>query len=206
MVADGDSGDAGLRLEQGVGQRLLDCYPAYMTQAVRHLCKCFPGMSVEQCKDVAQEAFLTTAKKCLERRAAPGRNVMGYLLVAARNLAVDKFRADRLALVGEEELDRLRTRRALRRAEELHVLREVVDPAIQELGDTQYRKVVQLQSSGAADKDIAAELGISLVQVRVQRSKAIRELRRKLHRHIRLGLRGQQRHGDSGAGKRTSGE
>ncbi|MER6999334.1 sigma-70 family RNA polymerase sigma factor [Streptomyces sp. NPDC000410] len=200
MVGEGSSGDA-LRLEGGVGQRLLDIYPAYLDQAPRILRMRFPGMSLMQCQDVAQEAFLRTARKCLERHIGPGPNLMGYLLVAARNLAVDRLREDRVQLVGIEVLDRLKAQRAARLAEDRHVLRDVVIAAIEEMDDTQRRRVVDLQSRGRTDAEIADELGISLEQLRVQRHRAIVELKRKLRGHIHRGWRNTQRCGEKESGE-----
>ncbi|MGK5627857.1 RNA polymerase sigma factor [Streptomyces sp. URMC 123] len=204
MVADevsGEvSGDALLRLEGDVGQRLLAVYPDYMEQAARFLGRKFPGMPLAQREDVAQEAFLKAARKCLDTGIGPDRDLMGYLLVTAENLAVDGFRRNRLLAVADDDLDRL-VQRSGPADERPWELQDVVLPAISAMNATQRRDVVELQSRGFSDEEIAAELRIPLGQVRVQRKRAIEELRRRLEGRIRRGQQQEQRRGEEDSGE-----
>ncbi|MFF8833174.1 RNA polymerase sigma factor [Streptomyces sp. NPDC015131] len=166
-----------------VGRRLLEIYPAYMRRAPDDLRQRF-DISPAQGQDLAQEAFLRVTRACLEGRVAPGEHLMRYLLRAAHNLAVSTFRQERTVLVADALLDRLRERPAPP-VRDLAVLQELVVPAIEQMAPGQRRRIVELQARGLEDREIAEALGISLGSLRVQRHKAIVELRRRLVRHCR---------------------
>ncbi|MFF8288844.1 RNA polymerase sigma factor [Streptomyces sp. NPDC016309] len=173
-----------LRPGGSLGQRLLDIYPAYIERAPHALRRKF-GMSLVQGQDVAQEAFLRVTDACLSGRAAPGEHLMAYLLGAAHNLAVSTFRRERAVLVADTVLAQLQERRLSPPAVDLHVLHDLVVPAIERMTPGTRRRVVELQARGLEDQEIADALGISLPNLRVQRHNAIVELRRKLGRHRR---------------------
>ncbi|MFC8920056.1 RNA polymerase sigma factor [Streptomyces sp. NPDC047821] len=173
-----------LRLRGGIGQRLLEIYPAYIERAPYALRRNF-GMSLVQGQDVAQEAFLRVARACLAGRAAPGENLMAYLLGAAYKLAVSTFRRERAVLVADTVLARLQERQSPPPAVDLRVLHDLVVPAIEGMAPGSRKRIVELQARGLEDREIAAALGISLENLRVQRHHAVVELRRKLGRHCR---------------------
>ncbi|OAL11684.1 hypothetical protein A4V12_29640 [Streptomyces noursei] len=176
--------DEPLRLPGSLGRQLLEIYPAYIERAPHALRRAF-GISLVQGQDVAQEAFLRVARACLTGRAAPGERLMAYLLGAARNLAVSTFRQERSVLVADPVLSRLQERRRTAPAGDLRVLHELVVPAIEEMAPGSRRRIVELQARGLEDREIAEAPGISLENLRVQRHRAIVELRRRLGRHCR---------------------
>lgn len=180
MVNEAPSGDT-LRLQGSVGQSLLDIYPAFIKQAPYTLRRRF-GMSLMQGQDTAQEAFLMTARACLAGQATPS-NLKGYLFAAAYNLAVSALRRVPEVSVGGVELDQLRERQPPRTGQDLRVLHELVVPAIEDMAPGTRKRIVELQAGGLEDQEIAEALGISLNNLRVQRHKAVVELRRKLNAH-----------------------
>ncbi|GGU49058.1 hypothetical protein GCM10010274_41940 [Streptomyces lavendofoliae] len=183
MVTDVPPGEP-LGLRGSLGRRLLEIYPAYIEQAPYALRRTF-RISLVQGQDVAQEAFLRVARACVTGRAAPGERLMSYLLRAAHNMAVSTFRGERSVLVADAELTRLEERRSPAPAGDLRVLHELVVPAIEEMAPGSRRRIVELQARGLEDEEIAEVLGISLENLRVQRHKAVVELRRRLGRHCR---------------------
>ncbi|WP_107052987.1 hypothetical protein [Streptomyces sp. NRRL S-337] len=67
------------------------------------------------------------------------------------------------------------------------VLDELVFPAIETMPESLRRQVVDLQSQGLSDRQIADVLGTSAHQLHNLRNKAIVELRHRLAGHIRDG-------------------
>lgn len=183
MVNDVPSGEA-LRLRGSVAERLLEIYPAYIERAP-HVLRRRYDLSLVQGQDVAQEAFLRVARACLAGRAAPGQDLMGYLLRAAYNLTVSTFRRERVVVAADTVLARLQERQSPPPAADLRVLHELVVPAIEGMAPGSRKRIVELQARGLEDREIAETLGISLENLRVQRHNAVVELRRKLKRHCR---------------------
>ncbi|BDM74809.1 hypothetical protein HEK616_82960 (plasmid) [Streptomyces nigrescens] len=172
-----------------VGQRLLDYYPVFMETEPRWLHRTFSGLSLAACQDLAQEAYLAVGHKAAEGELATETNVRAYLRRAARNLAVDWCRAQqrgrrRLVLMDGEALEAVAERWALADAGQA-VLEELVIPAIEEMPGSLRRQVVDLQSQGLSDMEIATVLGISIYRLSNLRNKAITDLRVSLAGHIR---------------------
>ncbi|KUL37351.1 hypothetical protein ADL22_21815 [Streptomyces sp. NRRL F-4489] len=80
-------------------------------------------------------------------------------------------------------------------AGEDRVLEELVRPAIRELPASLRRQVVELQSQGLDDDEIAAVLGIPARRLHNLRNKAVAQLRSNLSGHIRDGHRKRKQHG-----------
>ncbi|MEU8779602.1 RNA polymerase sigma factor [Streptomyces sp. NPDC048606] len=187
-----ESGDVS---EPDVAQRLLEASGAFMDSGPYVLRRSFRALSLATCQDVVGEALLRVGVKAAEGELPADTNVVAYLRATARNLAVDEWRreqrggrrtvvTDAQALeglpeaLGQEGVDegRLRQRELLRRE-------------IERMPEGRRRQVVDLQSKGLSDVEIAAALGIAAPQLHKLRSKAIAYLRRKLAGHIRDGHR-----------------
>ncbi|MEV0375104.1 RNA polymerase sigma factor [Streptomyces sp. NPDC050636] len=198
MVGDGLSGEA-VAVGGGVAQRLLECYPAFVETEPYWLQQALPGLSLASCQDIAQEAYLRVGLKVAAGRLAPETKVMAYLRRTARNLAVDwcreqQRRGGRPVVMGSDALDAVPEPRALA-DEDRVVLQELVIPAIEEMPESRRRQVVDLQSRGLSDVEIAAALGIPAHRLHNLRNKAVAHLRRNLSGHIRDGHRKKQQHG-----------
>ncbi|REK84647.1 RNA polymerase sigma factor [Streptomyces inhibens] len=198
MVGDGLSGEA-VALGGDVAQRLLECYPAFMEAQPSRLRQAFPALSLASCQDVAQEAYLRVGLKAADGDLAPETNVMAYLRQAARNLAIDRCRREqqrgkRLVLMGGDALDAVPEPQVLA-DEDRVVLQELVIPAIEEMPESRRRQVVDLQSRGLSDEEIAAALDIPVHRLHNLRNKAVAHLRRNLAGHIRDGHRKKTQHG-----------
>ncbi|WP_168724463.1 sigma-70 family RNA polymerase sigma factor [Streptomyces sp. A1547] len=182
-----------------MGEELVKAYSRFRTEAGRMLSSKFPAVPAADREDFIQVAYERTARKWLREQLGPECDPVPYAIRTARNLAIDSLRKRRLVPLdhdGPEGPDRVVV--PLGRSDEGL---DVVIRAIRRMAPTQRRAVVELQSGGAEDDEICAELGIPRKQVQVQRTKAIRELRHKLRRHIRLKRKRkqqQQGEGDSG--------
>ncbi|MEU4352341.1 hypothetical protein [Streptomyces sp. NPDC023838] len=188
MVGDGVGGEGPECGGGDVGQRLLDCYPAFMGSQPSVLRRRFRFLSLAACQDVAQEAFLRVGRKAAAGGLVPETNVMAYLRRTAFHLALDRCRERprRLpAVVPEQRAPAY---------EDLQVLRELVIPAIGEMPQSRRRQVVDLQSQGLSDAEIAARLGIAAPRLHNLRNKAVADLRRSLAGHIREAHRKKQQH------------
>lgn len=197
MVAEESSDEAALPpWGDAVGERLLKTYPDYRKAVWQMLSSKFSSMSVAKREDISQVAFERTARKWLREQLGEECDPLPYALRVARNLAVDSLREKPPLPMEHTGLERVSVPRG--KADEGL---DVVIRAIREMAPTQSRKVVEMQSGGADDDAISAELGIPRKQVQVQRSKAVRYLRQKLRRHIRFNARQKKRgseEGDSG--------
>ncbi|MEU5415696.1 RNA polymerase sigma factor [Streptomyces clavifer] len=175
-------------------QRLLDCYETFMAAEPLILRKkTNRELSAAACQDVAQEAFERVREKIISGKLDAEVKLPAYLRTTSRNLAVDVLRAQKrfpilydTDLVTSVPLQR-------RAAEDVDPLEELVVPAIDAMPRTQRRKVVQLQSQGLEDPEIAKALGIAADRLHKDRYAAVSELRSKLGRHIRDGHRKQTR-------------
>ncbi|MFI8287863.1 RNA polymerase sigma factor [Streptomyces sp. NPDC085614] len=154
--------------EPDLAQRLVDCYPTFLAaETLILLSKTGGALSYEACQDVAREAYSKVAVKVLAGELDSETNLPAYLRTACRNLAVDVLRArnrdglDETALVtavpGQVPF------------EAIEPMEELVLPAIDAMPRTQRRKVVQLQSQGLNDAQIAETLGITTDRVHKDR-------------------------------------
>ncbi|MFG2986996.1 RNA polymerase sigma factor [Streptomyces sp. NPDC048258] len=182
-----------------MGEELVKAYSRYRTEAGRMLGAKFRDVPAAEREDIVQVAYERTARKWLREQLGPEYDPVPYAIRTARNLAVDSLRKRCRVPLGHEGPDGAdRVVVPLGRGDEGL---DVVIRAIQRMAPTQRRAVVELQSGGAEDDEICAELGIPRKQVQVQRTRAIRELRHKLRSHIRLKRKRkqqQQGEGDSG--------
>ncbi|MFD9795534.1 RNA polymerase sigma factor [Streptomyces sp. NPDC059070] len=180
-----------------LGQRLLRCYPGYIDAEPAALRRRFRHLSLAACQDIAQEAFLRVGRKAEAGELVPETNVMAYLRRTAVHLALDRFRERRrglqLSALGDVPAGVPEQRTAA--YEDLRVLRDLVIPAIGELPESQRRQVVDLQSQGLSDAQIADRLGIAPDRLHNLRNKAVADLRRSLAGHIRDAHRKKQQHG-----------
>ncbi|UQA90727.1 RNA polymerase sigma factor [Streptomyces halobius] len=198
MVGDGLSQEA-VALGGHVAQRLLDCYPAFIETQPFALRRAFGALSLAACQDIAQEAYLRVGSKAAAGKLPPGTNVMAYLRRTARNLALDwcreQQRGRRLVLMSGAAFDAVPETRAVV-DDGSRVLQELVLPAIEGMPESLRRKVVDLQSRGLSDVQIATKLGIPAHRLHNLRNKAVADLRRNLAGHIRDGHRKKQQHGE----------
>ncbi|MFE9258778.1 RNA polymerase sigma factor [Streptomyces sp. NPDC006879] len=161
-----------------LGQRLLDNFDAYQRKTLGFLRCRYPVLTGYH-EDIWQEAFVRTARACQRGRLDPARDPYHYLRKAAENLARDAVEERREEPVDEERLRRAQESVAARGGPETRAseeIREVLRPAIDRMRATQRRAVVELQSLGLEDQEIADNLRVPRQQVAVQRSRAVDEL------------------------------
>ncbi|MEU9083364.1 sigma factor [Streptomyces sp. NPDC048357] len=176
-----------------VAQRLYEAYTPFMEAEPFELRREFRTLSLATCQNVAQEAYLRVGRAAAEGRLKADTDVMAYLHTAARNLAVDKYRKQKRlrrhsVLMGGDALDVLPAQRTLAE-EDREVLQQLVIPQIRSMRDSQRRRVVELQSRGLSDGEIAVLMGIPVDRLHKLRNKAVTHLRGKLAGHIRDGYR-----------------
>ncbi|MFB6560834.1 RNA polymerase sigma factor [Streptomyces sp. NPDC056400] len=200
MVADGTSGEALLRRPPDTERRLEEIYPEYQHQAKLRLSK-FSALSPTQREDVAQEAFINVSESLRLRGLDLGEKLLAYLLKAAENLAKDGLRRERVIPVDDELLDVLREQNTAW-PEDTHDRRaELVEDAIEAMNEGRQRQVAELMMRGLESKEIAEELGISPDQVRVQRFRAVRELRQRLQDDVPARRPRETQQGEEGSGE-----
>ncbi|MEU3431720.1 RNA polymerase sigma factor [Streptomyces gardneri] len=161
----------------------LALYPSLYQQITAYLRHGSARLDRFDAEDAAAELLLRAAKDW--ERIGNLANPVGYLLTAARNLAIDMARQRQRMTPTEEGalyalLDRVPPTDFSDEG-----LSDVVREAVDSMRPSKRRQVVSLQSHGLTDAEIAATLGISQNQVYVQRHRAVRELREKLASHIR---------------------
>ncbi|MEU3774338.1 RNA polymerase sigma factor [Streptomyces sp. NPDC032472] len=189
----GEGAEEGFAPDADVAQRLLEAYSAFMASGPYALRRAFRSLSLATCQDLVQEAFLRVGSKAAEGELAPDTNVMAYLRRTAHNLAIDEHRREqrggkRLVVMDAQELDGLPAgRETVDEGRERQ--RELLRREIEQMPEGRRRQVVDLQSRGLSDAEIATVLGIAATQLHKLRSKAIAYLRRKLTGHIRDGHR-----------------
>ncbi|WP_228978374.1 RNA polymerase sigma factor [Streptomyces sp. DH12] len=172
-------------LKAEVEQRLLECYPHFVGREPHVLHAAFPHLSLAACQDIVHEAFLRVGRSAQEGRLPPVKDVRAYLRTTIRNLARDQLRREgRIALNAGEDFDSIPHQRDPVR-EEQDLLRGLVRPAIEQMPASKQRQVVDLQSQGFNDVQIAGELGIAPHRLHNLRNKAVTHLRHILAEHIR---------------------
>ncbi|MFK8911810.1 RNA polymerase sigma factor [Streptomyces sp. YS-3] len=180
--------------EEDVAQRLLSAYSKFVEAEPFTLRRLYRSLPLATCQDIVQEAYLKVGRKAAAGELAADTDVMAYLCRTARNLAVDLLRqqsARERFLRGLNGLEPvLRPREP---ADDDVEAIELVAREIERMPLGQRRQVVDLQSKGLSDAEIAAALGIPARRIHNLRNKAIAYLRRKLTGHIRDGHRKQLR-------------
>ncbi|MFE5621091.1 RNA polymerase sigma factor [Streptomyces virginiae] len=176
-------------LTANVAQRVYEAFTPFMETEPARLCKEFRTLSYATCCDVAKEAFLKVGTAATEGKLKADTDVEAYLHTAARNLATDKYRQQKrmrrhTVQMGGDALDLLPAQRTLS-AEDREVLEQLVLPQIRGMRDSQRRRVVELQSRGMSDVEIAVLMGIPVGRLHNLRNKAVTHLRGKLAGHIR---------------------
>ncbi|MFE6332009.1 RNA polymerase sigma factor [Streptomyces sp. NPDC057798] len=203
MVGDRLSGKA-VAVGATVGRRLVEAYPAFVQTQPAVLQRSYRTLSLATCEDIVQEAALAVARRAAAGELAPETNVTAYLRTTARNLAVDMLRERQrtnggvVLLGGTEALDTVVPRQREVGDEDQRVLHELVIPAISSMPAGPRKRVVDLQSRGMSDTDIAATLGIPAARLHNLRNKAVTQLRHALAGHIRDGQRKKRQHGKQG--------
>ncbi|MFC7307076.1 RNA polymerase sigma factor [Streptomyces monticola] len=174
-------------VDGSLGQQLLDYYATFMAQMPGTLRRKTGGtLSLHACEDVAQEAFLRTARRLQSGQLDEDVNVPAYLATAAVNLVRTRLRAERrLELTGELQALLPEQRRGDAPVDDTDALEDLVWSAIEAMPPSRRRQVVQLQSRGHTDLEIAAILGMRADQVYRERYKAVVDLRRALRDFIR---------------------
>lgn len=196
-----ESSDGAAGWQEQVSQLLVEKHQECLREVQQLLSWKFPTMPLARREDIALEAFARTAHKWLREPDLVWRDPVPYARIVGRNLAVDSLREKSAVPTCPHDLDQVTVPHS-GPDDSAALLADVVIPAIRRMPRTQRRAVVELQSRGADDTLISAELGIPRRQVQVQRSRAIRELRSKLKDHIRLKAeRNRQRRGEGGTGE-----
>lgn len=150
-------------------------------------------LSEAACQDIAQEAFERVSNKIKSGDLDGDVRLPAYLRATSRNLAMDVLRAQkRLPVLFDSDLV-ASVPPQRRSGEDIDPLEELVVPAIDAMPRTRRRKVVQLQSQGLEDPEIAEALGIAADRLHKDRSAAVGELRSELGKHIRDGHQKQTR-------------
>ncbi|MEW1799213.1 RNA polymerase sigma factor [Streptomyces virginiae] len=145
----------------------------------------FPWLT-HAAEDIAAEALLRTYQAWLRKGEIPSPTA--YLAVVAKNLAVDTLRKTTEAPTEDWALAKIIEHAGASQRIDLSTESEAMDAVLTSLASMpmgRRRQVLQLQLQGQADDEIAAALSISPNQVRVQRHKAVAELRNKLRDRIR---------------------
>jgi RNA polymerase sigma factor (sigma-70 family) len=191
VVAGEAAAEPSARAEVDLGKRLLEYYDTFMAKETRFLRNAWKGKLSEQaCEDVAQEAFMRVARKVAAAQLEPSVKIGAYLRTTSWNLSLDTLRAqkrtdlmDDTALVAAPNPE----------SEDVDPLKELVRPAIEAMPLSRRRTVVQLQSQGLDDAQIAASLGIAPDRIHRDRYAAVSELRSELSKFIRDGHRKTRR-------------
>ncbi|MFI8966992.1 RNA polymerase sigma factor [Streptomyces sp. NPDC053493] len=180
------AGEASQESEPDLAQRLVDCYETFLAAETLILRKKFGGkLTRHVCRDVAHEAYMKVAAKVLSGELGPDTNLPAYLRAASRNLATDVVKAqNRVAQLDDAELLPAVPGQG-QPFEAIEPMEELVLPQIDAMPLTRHRKVVQFQSQGLSDAQIAETLGITTDRVQKDRHMAVSELRDRLSAHIR---------------------
>ncbi|MCX4826016.1 sigma-70 family RNA polymerase sigma factor [Streptomyces sp. NBC_01142] len=183
----GEARTSRVAAEGNVGQELVDCYEAFMAHEPPSLRRrTDKKLSLHACQDVAQEAFLSVARRFQAGDLEECVNVRAYLKTAAWNLARDRLRGERRLELAEDVLRSSAPEQRLDSvANEVDLLEDLVLPAIEAMPGSMRRQVVRLQSHGLTDIEIAAALGVRADRVHRERHKAVVELRTVLVKFIR---------------------
>ncbi|MFI5987792.1 hypothetical protein ACIBEA_43930 [Streptomyces sp. NPDC051555] len=199
MVGDGLDGESAVLTD--VAQRLHDMYARFSEREPYVLQRAFPQLSLASCQETAQEAYLATGRLAAAGELPQDTNLDAYLHRAACNRAKSELRRaaraeQRLLVITNSDAPR-----AVAAADffaDLDLLDDLVKPAIRSMRASRRRRVVELQSLGWTDDQIAAELAIPLASLQRDRYNALRFLRRTLARHIRAGLGNNPQNGQKG--------
>ncbi|WP_327355947.1 RNA polymerase sigma factor [Streptomyces sp. NBC_01304] len=184
----GEARSESFAVDSGPGQQLLDYYEPFMNYMPRSLRRrTGRTLSLHACQDIAQEAFLSVARRLQAGELDDDVNVRAYLATAAWNLARDRLRTHRrLDLVGNDLQAILPEQRDDDSpVHSVDVLEDLVWPAIEAMPPSQRRQVVDLQSRGMTDLEIATVLGMRADQIHRDRHKAVVALRQALAKFIR---------------------
>ncbi|WP_406346891.1 RNA polymerase sigma factor [Streptomyces sp. NBC_00648] len=177
--------------EEDVAQRLLSAYSKFVEAEPFTLRRIYRTLPLATCQDIVQEAYLKVGRKAAAGELRADTDVMAYLCRTARNLAIDQFRQQQSAkerlLEDPAGMDSVPLPREP--ADDDVEAMELVAREIERMPLGQRRQVVDLQSKGLSDAEIAAALGIPARRIHNLRNKAIAYLRRKLTEHIRDGHR-----------------
>ncbi|WP_167828975.1 sigma-70 family RNA polymerase sigma factor [Streptomyces sp. MZ04] len=191
---------------------LLDCYERYLQKTERMIRRTFPLLS-GSAEDLAQEAFLRTARACHENRLKPDTDMYPYLWQTAKRLAIDILRGVSEQPASDETLHRLQDAcdAPIPQPDDpdyAEVLHDVIRPAIAEMRPTQRRTVVDLQSQGMEDEAISAYLQVPKAQVSVQRCRAVAEIQAmdSVQRHSRQEYLKERRRREGERGERCEGQ
>ncbi|MFB7260705.1 RNA polymerase sigma factor [Streptomyces nojiriensis] len=182
----------------GILQQLADFCPGFIRSEPARLQQRFPRLSLAACEDAAGEAVAATVRLAAAGRLPEDTDLAAYLHTASVNRVRTDFRrqarADRaLAVKGADAPGTVAGAVASQ-----DLLDELVIPAIRSMRPSRRRRVVELQSQGWTDEEIADELGIPLLRLYRDRHAALRSLRRMLAGHIRARLGKTNNHGKKG--------
>ncbi|MEV7581698.1 RNA polymerase sigma factor [Streptomyces erythrochromogenes] len=185
-------------LGAGILQRLADFCPSFMASEPARLRQRFPRLSLAAGEDAAGEAVAATVRLAAAGRLPEDTDLAAYLHTAAVNRVRTDFRrqarADKaLAVKGADTPGTVAGSVASQ-----DLLEELVVPAIKSMRRSRRRRVVELQSQGWTDEEIADELGIPLSRLYHDRHAALRSLRRILAGHIPPRVGKNNKHGKKG--------
>ncbi len=179
-VASGRSGDGGVDREQ-LRETVEALYVTRHSLVFRYLMSITRDPS--EAEDLTQEVFLRLFDYCAAGHVV--ENVVNWLLVVGRNLAIDRTRNRRYELKRCEGFWArvLRTRADWRANAEQHAIatdhRDEVRRVLSCLTDTE-KSCLLLRSRGFQYGEIAGELNISIWSAAHYTSRAVRKLKRRL--------------------------
>ncbi|MFF5447565.1 RNA polymerase sigma factor [Streptomyces sp. NPDC012888] len=181
--------DAGGTVTSASSARFEDLFQTLRPKIAAYVRARFPALSWSDAEDVAAEALQYAYRNW--ERIGQLENLTGYVTRTAHHKAIDMLRSLRRVTLADEatlvalidETARDQVSEQMRDSEVWGIVRE----AVAGLKRGSLRHVVSLQAAGASDAVIAEALGITTNQLHVQRSRAIKELRRQLAAYIRDG-------------------
>lgn len=169
--------------DQAAFQRIVQLYAGLVYHWCRHA-----GLAPEDSEDVGQQVFLAVSRS-LEgfRREKPEDSFRGWLRVITRSRIADHFRENsqrELAAGGDSSWNAPTATYApeedtaeSQHAETAMLYERAVDLVRAEFAEQDYQAFHQVVVEGAASKDVAAKLGVSVNSVYIAKSRILKRLR-----------------------------
>ncbi|WP_369384185.1 RNA polymerase sigma factor [Streptomyces sp. cg36] len=166
-----------VRAPGGLRQELEDVHPQFMERVVPRLRGKFPDMTVVQCQDAGQAAYVKILKKEQAGTLRAPENLMSLLLLAAERCAIDEWRKTGRyeVLATAQELEPWVESCRPDDGPRLRLDDEVL-PVLEAMRPTQRLQVGKLHLAGYGNQEIAEELDISTAVVATQLCRFRKEL------------------------------
>ncbi|MET8298980.1 MULTISPECIES: RNA polymerase sigma factor [unclassified Streptomyces] len=176
-MTEASSPQEGAKPSRGLGQELKDIHPEFMDRVVPRLRGKYPSMTVVQCQDAGQAAYVKLLKKEQSGTLRTPKSLMNTLLLAAERCAIDEWRKTGRyeVLATAQELEPWVEGCRPDDGPRLRLDHEVL-PVLEAMRPTQRLQVGKLHLAGYSNQEIAGELGISTATVGTQLRRFRREL------------------------------